>query len=343
MQKSHDTARLKEIPILDVARALELSVKNKKALCFLHDEKTPSLSFDTKTNIWHCFGCNVGGDVIGLVMRKKQLKFTDACSWLECKFFGANNYVQTYTNRENQKRVIAKNPVRKPLTESDYDLYAEIICYLNLSKKAERYLCEKRHLSPSAVRSHNIVSLEDTGAFYAWLNRSFKSERLLRAGLLNVGDAGEIYSLWRKSGIIFPYFDYSGRILNLQIRPYESDKGQKYIFLKGIQTCMYNENRLSQLTLGADVFLCEGAIDTLTMLTAGFEAVGLPGAATLKDEWVDMLSRFNINIVLDSDVAGQKNAALHEKTLKSRNINVQQYITNGFKDVNEMFIAERSE
>jgi len=75
-----DTEALEIIDILSVARALGIQVKNKKALCFLHDEKTPSLSFNTRTNKWKCFGCAQHGGVISLVMQYKKWDFIKAGS-----------------------------------------------------------------------------------------------------------------------------------------------------------------------------------------------------------------------------------------------------------------------
>jgi DNA primase len=51
---------------------------NYVGLCPFHEEKTPSFTVNPKTNLWHCFGCNAGGDVIGFVCKKEGIGFREA-------------------------------------------------------------------------------------------------------------------------------------------------------------------------------------------------------------------------------------------------------------------------
>lgn len=76
--------RAKFIPILEVAESLGLEVgTDKKAYCFNgHDSKTKSLSFDVKTNLYKCFGCNCGGDTIALVMSVMKRTFKEAVGFV---------------------------------------------------------------------------------------------------------------------------------------------------------------------------------------------------------------------------------------------------------------------
>ena len=295
MNRKHDVGRLNEIDILKVTRALGVTVKGKKALCFLHKEKTPSLVFYLSSNRWHCFGCNRGGNVIDLVMQKENLSFSAACVWLEQIFFSSRNFDPSYASRKNTVNLSDKKVATETKSEPNYELYDKVINYLDLSDKAKNYLCEERALSYDVIKSKQVKSLECVSSFYKWLKMNYDTKTLHSAGLINIGENGP-YDSWRKPGIVFPYHDIKERIVNLQLRPYDSQSGRKYILLTGVKTCMYNENCLSKLPIGSEVFLCEGAIDTLSMITVGYNAVGLPGVATLKDEWITILSRYNINI-----------------------------------------------
>jgi len=342
MYQAHDTLRLNEIDIISVANMLGLQVKGRKTHCFIHSEKTPSLTFYQENNRWYCFGCRANGDVIELVMQKEQLKFNDACIWLEHRFFGITTHASSYQARNPRKIYRTKMDVPKleMQSEPDHELYDEVINHLVLSNRAVSYLCETRALSPDVVRSHHIVSFDDVDSIHYWLNKNYTQDRLLSAGLKKSYKESTFF-MWRKPGIIFPYFDINKTLVNLQFRPYETEQGGKYVFLDGVKTCMYNECRLSDLPRGANVFLCEGAIDTISMITAGYDAVGLPGVATLNGERVDILSRFNINIIYDSDESGQKNAAKHKAIFQARNINVQLFSVEPYDDVNERLVKER--
>lgn len=337
----YDVKDLNEINIIEVAIALGLSVKSKKALCFLHADKNPSLSFNTANNTWKCFGCGQGGNVIELVKKANKAEFKEACHWLACHFksvdyYGSTSIVGRYNQNEH-----TQNTKRSIELEPDNELYSVLISNLSLSEKAEKYLCEKRALSIDVIKANNIISLDNVPEVYKWLRTNFAEERLIKAGLVQKNESGYTYDFWRTPGIIFPYFDISKKVVNLQLRPYEPSNKQKYIFLKGIKTCMYNESALADLAWGEEVFLCEGAIDVLSLLTMGFMAVGIPGVATVKDEWIEILRRFKVGIVFDNDIAGKTNAEKCENNLKERNINVRRYNVSKYNDVNEKLQFEK--
>jgi DNA primase len=68
-----------QIPILEVAQRLGIQIINKQAFCFNgHDRKTPSLTFYSKTNSFHGFGCSAGSTNIDLVMQAEYLDFEEA-------------------------------------------------------------------------------------------------------------------------------------------------------------------------------------------------------------------------------------------------------------------------
>ena len=82
-----NTNHIKEIPILEVAHRLGVQVnRNKKAICFIHSDEDPSLSFNTRENYFKCFGCDETGDVIKLVMLYNNVDFKEALKWFEAEF-----------------------------------------------------------------------------------------------------------------------------------------------------------------------------------------------------------------------------------------------------------------
>ena len=77
----HNTDLLNSINILEVAEKLNIEFnRNNKALCFIHNEVQPSLSFEPKRNMWYCFGCGVGGNVAkrGSQRRRRSLCLQNA-------------------------------------------------------------------------------------------------------------------------------------------------------------------------------------------------------------------------------------------------------------------------
>ena len=78
---------IRQLNIETIAIMLGMEVRQHKCRCFNHDDHHPSLHFNVRKNIWHCFVCNIGGDGISLVMKYRNISFVEACEWL-CNTFG---------------------------------------------------------------------------------------------------------------------------------------------------------------------------------------------------------------------------------------------------------------
>lgn len=111
----HDTiGKLQVLSILEVADKLGIKYSAngawRKALCFCHDDHTPSLGLNVATNKWKCFACGKGGSQIDLVMEHEQLSFADACEWLVREF---NITVSQKENRQSLINALKSNLMKK--------------------------------------------------------------------------------------------------------------------------------------------------------------------------------------------------------------------------------------
>lgn len=335
----YDIDQLNSIPILEVADALGIERQGRKLIrCFIHDDRSPSFSFDSSSNMWHCFGCGAGGDVIKLVERYREVGFTEACQWLTHSFQRKNTSGGRY-------RPKVMKPLQKAEISIDSDLYREIVEMLTLSEKARYYLTDDRAIHADILNENLVKSIEDIDVFYKHLQYQYSPERLISAGFMHQNEQQELRQTWYSSGIVFPYINSGGNIVNLQMRPYDSNRSKsKYIFLKGIPTCMYNERILKTLSNNAALYLCEGVMDTLSLLQAKKNCVGIPGVGAFKDEWVDEIGRFSIYILFDNDEPGQKGAGTLCARLKNSGVSTYLcHVQKKWKDVNDMLIAERKE
>lgn len=336
-----NTEELEKIDIIKVASVLGLIIKRNKTLCFLHSEKTPSLSFDRKANRWKCFGCAAHGGVIDLVKEFKKVSFIEACNWLETTFLTSNQSRQIARNLQTKERM--QQIVTSCDTRADFDLYEEIISLLYLSDSDIQYLCERRALSQDIVTANRLRSIINIEDFYSTAITRFGYDRLIKSGLLKIDENGEVKKTFWSPGILFPYYAYDGRIANLQLRPYKPFPIKaKYVLLNNTKTLLYNERLLHDLEPKSTLFLCEGAVDTLSILTMGNHAVGLPGVGNFKEQWIPMVQNFSIRIAFDNDSAGQKNAELLQDRLLKSNIDTRIIRVSPYKDVNEGLIAERA-
>ena len=83
--------KIRALPIISVAEKLGMHLYgmgklNRRCVCPFHDDHEPSLHLNATKNIFKCFSCGKGGDVIGLVMQVENLKYLDACQWLIHEF-----------------------------------------------------------------------------------------------------------------------------------------------------------------------------------------------------------------------------------------------------------------
>ena len=132
-----DCNKLNEISVIDVAERLGIIIKRGKAKCFLHDEKTPSLSFNKKKNFWNCFGCGQSGGTIDLITKKTGLEFSEACQWL------INEFNITGVNKTYRKIIISSfktsklsNSNLENIYHPDSVVYKWIIDHSSLSNAA---------------------------------------------------------------------------------------------------------------------------------------------------------------------------------------------------------------
>lgn len=304
----YDTKKLEAIPIKDVVIHLGLEVENKKISCFIHQEKTPSLSLNPKTNKWKCYGCGEGGGVINLVQQRYNLDFKDACQWLCDEFC-----ISTSNNRQIKKIVITKpTAILKDVDKNspDPEVYKWIIDNLTISENAKIYLTEKRHFPESIINKYNIRSFDISKNFKERCLSKFGEQRLINCGVfirrINKKNGTAFSSfLWYGEGILFPYYNKMGEMIFIQFRRIDDIKENKYMGLSGINVPLYNVNILSKTPNGSSLYICEGVLDCISLRLMGKSAIGVVGSFGFKDEYLDTIKDYEIYVIPDNDKAGQ--------------------------------------
>lgn len=334
----YDTTKINSISILQVAKRLDIKLNHaNKCICFAHNETAASLQFYPKTNTWYCYGCGKGSTVIDLVMHYYNIGFVEACRWL-INNFSDNTYIST-TRRDN---IIESKIIRKKEDNNqkpDYEINKWVIDNIFLDNNGQQYLCGFRKIPLAIANQYNIKSITNTKAFFINLEMKFGVERLLKSGYYKIADKGIMRPVWWTDGLIIPYYNFYGQLQTLQMRCYKSDYA-KYVFLNGIPKCLFNESIITKIPLSGVIHLCEGAIDTLSLLSKNLYAVGIPGVNTFKDEWIRMIETHKVKVVYDNDEAGIKKAKeLNGNLLKSK-VNSSIMYISGAKDINEMLQKE---
>ena len=308
-------ARVKEASdIVDVVgRHLELKRSGSafKALCPFHQEKTPSFMVNPARQIFHCFGCDTGGDVIRFIMLYEGLPFVESLKKLAVRsgIDLPEGSSVTSAARGQKDLMFTANRVAG-------DYYSGLLMKSDEGKKARDYLGQR------GIHSDVSKTFDLGYAPEGWRNLASHLERegvpgsvAVSAGLLVQGESGkDPYDRFRDR-VVFPIRDLSGRILGFGGRVFGDDL-PKYINTP--ETPVYRKgDSLFGLDVAApfvreagEVLLVEGYLDVISLHQGGVRnVVGVLGTALTQDQ-ARKLRRLTENCVMlfDSDEAGRRAA-----------------------------------
>ncbi len=319
--------------IFDVAQELGVEVVRGRARCIFpenhsHGDRTPSMSVNKEKNSFKCWVCDsVYGDVIKLVMLVKRCSFTDALQWLYDRSPIVSG-VAPYT----PSRVKTKATVH---FEMDLEYRSKIILdFLKLLKPVDgavlKYLVSRK-IFRNGADAQKLRMIHD----YDYVNRALKKMYPM-SDLQQYGFYTESQHLrFYKHPLIFPYLNQKRSPVYFQARAIESGVQPKELNIKGPISLPYNTPLLDGKS--GEVFLCEGVIDTLTMLSKSFPSVGVPGVNVFKKEWFQLFKNKNVFITFDGDLAGRKASESLLADFKSQNISASIINLPDGEDVNEWF------
>ncbi len=301
--------------IVKVAEDTGLGVKNNCARCFCpqnhqHGDRTPSLSFDQRSNSFRCWVCkDVHGDVIDLVMMVLGLSFPDAL-----KFLADRAGIQP-TNRPvpKKQRVIA-NPM---VSSGDISEFADVYQVFDslssdLTNQAREWL-SNRGIPPEVATQYGARSLREVRRVSEALLAKYPLEHLQASGLFDrsgrlIFRRHRLIWRWLKNGA--PVF-FQGRALDSETRP-------KELCLAHPIPTPFNIDCIESKT--EEVFICEGVVDTLTLLKHGKAAVGVAGVNGFKENWIPLLEGCRVKVAFDPDAAGQSRGAELVQRLRNHGI-----------------------
>lgn len=314
---------------------------NQFGLCPFHSEKTPSFSVSTDKQIYHCFGCGKGGNVIGFIMEIENLSFRDAVAFLARR--AGMELPEDDTPEELKSR-------RARLLE--LNRAAAKYFYSNLSKPegaaAIEYI-KKRGLSAKTVKRFGLgAALDEWFALSdAMIKEGYRESELLEAGLSKRGKNGGIYDVFRNR-LIFPVIDVRGNIIGFSGRIL-GDGEPKY--LNTPDTPVFSKSRnlfalnLAKRTKRGMLILVEGNVDVVMLHQAGFDCAVASLGTSLTPEQARLMSRYTQNVVIayDSDSAGVKAAQRAIGLLEPVGLKVRVLRMDGAKDPDEFIRARGAE
>lgn len=337
----YDLEEIKAIPILEVAWQLGIEmVRGNKAMCFKgHDSRTPSLSFNIRENYFHCFGCDVGGSTIDLVMAYRDCTTSDAIKWLADAFGMADSKTSPARSgkkswERRQPYSISANRQAKPQSGLAFsEVYESLLSMCHLDSRALNYLKNKRGFSDKAIAQARIGYMKSPETVYDALIKRHGLKGLIDAGLIRESSENPQFLYWDEC-LIFPFFQ-NGDIVYLQARRFRGEP--KYLNMMGrIAKPAYNLDCLQKLSPNSKVYICEGIPDTLSLLQASQAAVAVLGVYAFKDSYVDLFYPYDVVLCGDGDSAGQEFNKRVGDIFKRHGKAVKALIIPEGKDINEI-------
>ena len=276
---------------------------NLFGLCPFHSEKTPSFSVAPDKQMYHCFGCKKGGDVINFIMDIEGLTFPEAVRFLAKR---ANIPMP-----EESEGASAAERLRRRVLELNRTAAHWYYDQLQgpQGQAVQAYLDKRQIRRGVAVRFGMGASLDQWDALLrAMTAQGFTKSELLAAGLVVQGKSGNLYDKFRNR-LMLPVIDIRGDVVGFGSRVIDNSEPK---YMNTTETVAYSKRRvlyglnLAKKTKRPNIILCEGNLDVVTLHQAGFDnAVACMGTA-LTQEQIRLLGRFTKELILcyDNDSAG---------------------------------------
>ncbi|HON85215.1 MAG TPA: DNA primase [Syntrophorhabdaceae bacterium] len=294
---------LSKIDILDVVSQyvkLRKAGKDYVGLCPFHQEKTPSFTVSREKQIFYCFGCHEGGNLVHFVMKYENLNFGEAIEAL------ARQYGIKLSRGMGSKR--------SNLFDAMWRLSEYYVKNLKDSPNAMQYLL-KRGINRDTIEEFRIGFSDRKIDFKRFLkDTGISLDLLMGTGIIRTSNS-EVYDIFR-GRIIIPIFDINRRIIGFGGRAMEKDALPKYInspesSIYSKRTSLFGLDKTRKHISDADeVYIVEGYFDFISLYINGFNNIVATLGTSITKEQLTKLKNYteNITLMLDGDEAGVKSA-----------------------------------
>ena len=299
------------VDVIGASIPLKRNGANFVCLCPFHREKSPSFNVNPARQIFHCFGCQAGGDVFKFVQMYENISFPEAIERLAERARIPLEYEAGTGAPENRG---LKDALLK-LHEAICLRWQQCLANEAAGELARNYLT-KRGVSPETVKEFRLgAAPEAWDDTVNWAkSKGFDESLCEQAGLiLRKAETGRVYDRFR-GRLMFPICDEQGRVIAFSGRVLQGDeKTAKYvnspetpIFTKGKTLFALDKARRAILDAGHAI-VCEGQLDTIACHAAGIRNVVAPQGTALTPDHARVLRRYVEEVVLcfDGDKAGR--------------------------------------
>jgi len=285
-----------------------------KGLCPFHAEKTPSFTVNPERQIFHCFGCGVGGNVFRFLMLQKNVSFPEAVEEL-AQQYGID--LPRYQAPRSGQPGESKSDLYRAVALAQQFFEGELAGPGGVN--ARNYL-ERRGFKPNIIREFHLGWAPD-----GWDNlrvylesRGIRPQSMLAGGLIKPKQDGRSFYDCFRGRIIFPILDLAGKPVGFGGRLIKDEENQPK-YLNSPETPIYQKGRLlyglgrarASLKDTKSVIIVEGYLDLLALVSHGLDNVVATLGTALTPAHLRLLKGYvdEAVIVFDADEAGRAAAA----------------------------------
>jgi DNA primase len=317
---------------------LQRAGRNFKGLCPFHNERSPSFMVSPERQIWHCFGCQKGGDIFSFYMEYEKADFSESLKEL------AHRAGITLTQPVFRTQTEQKKDILYTINAAAAQYYHFLLTKHATGKKALSYLLDNRGMNEGLIEKFQLGFAPNTDKSlfdYLLKKKNFKSEDIQAAGLGSTGR--RITSDFFTNRIIFPIHDQRGNIIAFSGRALD-DSLPKYINTR--ETLIYKKSSSlygifyakEAMRNEKKALVVEGEFDVISSMKEGIgNVVALKGTA-LTDDQIKLIKRY-VNKILfcfDTDLAGTEAQKRSIAMLEKEGIQAAVIIPPEGKDPDEL-------
>lgn len=319
--------------------------RNFKTTCPFHSEKSPSFVVSPERQIWHCFGCQKGGDVFTFLMEYENLEFPEALRLLAKKAGIELEQYKGSAAASSKKEQIYK------INKLAAEFYHYVLTELPAGKKAYVYLTDERKISPEVIKTFQLGFAPKSGSAlvdYLLTKKKFKREDVYDSGLssMRFGKISDFFT----DRLMFPLLDHRDNVIGFSGRVLDPSTTHMGKYINTRETLVYHKGEVffglhtakAEIKKENRAIIMEGEFDVISSFQEGItNAIAVKGTA-LTPVQVNLLARFcsKVSLCFDQDSAGQEALKRSIPILEKKGLTITVVLTPGGKDPHDAIVAD---
>ncbi len=308
-------------------------------LCPFHNEKSPSFSVSQGKQMYYCFGCGAGGNVITFIMEYEKFTFAESIKYL------ADRAGIELPAEDNSKEARERADLRNTL----FEINKKAARYFYYQMKGEngaqaRAYFEKRQLTEETIQQFGLgYSNMYADDLYRYMKKEGYSDKVLKeSGLFTMSEKGVYDKFWNR--VMYPIMDINNKVIGFGGRVMGEGEPK---YLNSPETMLFDKSRnlyglnIARTSRKPNLIICEGYMDVIALHQAGFHQAVASLGTSLTTGHAMLLKRYTNDVLLtyDSDGAGVKAALRAIPLLKEAGLHIKVINMQPYKDPDEFIKA----